>query len=70
MALEPGGEALAAQLLGNVGKLVVFPHLMNDDDMRMGNLRGVSRLAEESIRLPCVEEDLGAGDLQRLAADE
>ena len=70
MTLEIGGEAFAAQLLGDVGELVVFPHLMNDDDMRMGNLRGVSRLAEESIRLPCVEEDLGAGDLQRLAADE
>ena len=70
MAIEPGGEALAAQLLGDVGELVVLPHLMNDDDIRMGNLRGVSRLADEPFLLPRVENDLGAGDLQRLAADE
>ena len=70
MALEPGGEALAAQLLGDVRELVVLPHLMNDDDIRMGNLRGVSRLADKPFLLPRVENDLGAGDLQRLAADE
>ena len=48
----------------------MLPHLVDDDDIRMGDLRGVSRLAEEPFLLPHVEENLGAGNLQRLAADE
>ena len=70
MAIEIGGEAFAAQFLGDVREPVVLPHLMNDDDIRMGNLRGVLRLAEKPLRLARVEEDPGASNLQRLAADE
>ena len=70
MAVEIGSEALTAQFLGDVGEPIVLPHLMDRDDVWMRDLRGVLRLAEESIRFVRVEEDLGARDLQRLAADE
>ena len=70
MTIEIGGEALAAELLGDVREPVVIPHLMDDDDVGMGDLRGMFRLAGEPIRPARVEEDPGAGDLQRLAADE
>ena len=70
MAIEIGGEAFAAQFLGDVRESVVLPHLMNDDDIRMRNLRGVLRLAEKPLRFARVEEDPRAGNLQCLAADE
>ena len=70
VAGEPVVQALAAELLGDIGNPVVISHLVDRDDVGMGNPRGNFCFAAKPPLLARIDENLQPGDFQRLAADE